>query len=207
MTLVETTSNPPVALVSRARRRGQPQMAKTEAHCYLTFNNLLILADMDPAEVLVLRHRPPDDRLYHLLPQLAAEEPDVFNAYQQTQSKPLEQAMTKARYIAAFIAQDARKAVFVGLYAIGGHSQLTEEVFWQDQAHKKLAELGMSGFKATQKRSTIARFDLRYTDFCADWKGRLVVAWPSHPRPFWRYADRCGFPVVAIHEEAAWHLG
>lgn len=38
---------------------------------------------------------------------LGAERPDVFNAYQQTQSPKTEKAMTKAVHIASFIGQIA----------------------------------------------------------------------------------------------------
>ena len=45
-----------------------------------------ILTDQktDPHNVLVLRHRPTEPELRKVLPWLAAERPDVYNAYQQT---------------------------------------------------------------------------------------------------------------------------
>lgn len=46
--------------------------------------------DIDPQEVLVLRHTPKEPRLKKALPHLAAEKPNVFNAYQQTQGAELD---------------------------------------------------------------------------------------------------------------------
>ncbi len=50
----------------------------------MTLNDLLIAKSIAPEKVLVLRHRPPESELNKVIPWLAAEKPDVFNAYQQT---------------------------------------------------------------------------------------------------------------------------
>lgn len=49
--------------------------------------------DIDPKRVLVLRHRPYERELNRVLPWLAAERPDLFDAYQRTQGKRVERAM------------------------------------------------------------------------------------------------------------------
>ena len=88
----------------------------------MNLNDLLLAKSIDPKHVLVLRHRPPEPKLNKVLPRLAAEEPDVFNAYQQTQGEKLEramQAMTGTGYLASFIGHEPGKALFVGLYSIG----------------------------------------------------------------------------------------
>jgi len=59
----------------------------------VNLNALLIEGNIDPREVLVMRHRPYEPELRKVLPWLAAEKPDVFNAYQQTQGKKVEKAM------------------------------------------------------------------------------------------------------------------
>jgi hypothetical protein len=48
---------------------------------------------------------------------LAAEKPDVFNAYQREQNPDAEKARMKADIAASFIAQNDEKALFVGLYS------------------------------------------------------------------------------------------
>jgi hypothetical protein len=59
----------------------------------MNLNDLLRGKDLDPKRVLVLRHRPREPELNRVLPWLAAEKPDLFNAYQQTQGKRVERAM------------------------------------------------------------------------------------------------------------------
>ncbi len=51
--------------------------------CPMNLKDLLVAKEIDPQRVLVLRHRPLEPELSKVLPWLAAERPDVFNAYQQ----------------------------------------------------------------------------------------------------------------------------
>ncbi len=48
----------------------------------VNLNNLLTAEGIDPAQVLVMRHRPMEPQL-NVSCSLASEKPDVFNAYQQ----------------------------------------------------------------------------------------------------------------------------
>lgn len=59
----------------------------------MNLNDLLRGKKIDPKRVLVLRHRPLEPELRKVLPWLAAEKPDAFNAYQQTQTKQVEREM------------------------------------------------------------------------------------------------------------------
>jgi hypothetical protein len=59
------------------------------------FNDLLGKEGIDPKTVLVLRHRPRERELRKVLPWLAAERPDTYNAYQQQQSPSVETAMVR----------------------------------------------------------------------------------------------------------------
>jgi hypothetical protein len=63
----------------------------------------LLAKSVPPEKVLVLRHRPFEPELNKALPWLAAEKPEVSNAYQQTQGERLEKAMNGAHYVASFI--------------------------------------------------------------------------------------------------------
>jgi hypothetical protein len=50
----------------------------------MEFNDLLAQRGIDPKVVLIMRHAPRHARrLYDALPRLAAEQPEMFNAYQQ----------------------------------------------------------------------------------------------------------------------------
>jgi len=57
----------------------------------MNLNDLLRVQGFDPRNVLVRRHRPNEPELNKVLPWLASEEPDVFNAYQQTQGQVVSQ--------------------------------------------------------------------------------------------------------------------
>ncbi|MBI5566971.1 MAG: hypothetical protein HY870_18885 [Chloroflexi bacterium] len=95
----------------------------------MNLSDLLQNKKIDPRHVLVLRHRPQEPQLNKVLPWLAAEQPDLFNAYQQTQQgnklERVMQVMTGVGYVASFIGHEAGKALFVGLYSISGSKPLT----------------------------------------------------------------------------------
>ncbi len=172
----------------------------------MNLNDLLREKDIDPQLVLVLRHRPNEPELNKVLPWLAAEEPDVFNAYQQTQGERVEraiQAMTGTGYIASFIGREPGKALFVGLYSIGESRPLSREEFWQVPEYVKLKTFGMRGFADERASASVLWFDLVLTDFYAHWKGKLIIGWPPPERSWWRRAHRNEFPVIAVLEDSA----
>jgi len=111
----------------------------------MNLTSLLISANIDPAQTLVFRHRPKEPGLRKVLPWLAAEKPDVFNAYQATQSEKLEKTMLAAKHVASFIGHEPGKAIFIGLYAIGKTKPLTYEQFWKMPAYLEMKAFGMLG--------------------------------------------------------------
>ncbi|MBU4272987.1 MAG: GIY-YIG nuclease family protein [Planctomycetes bacterium] len=171
----------------------------------MNLNDLLSRKDIAPKQVLVLRHRPWEPELNKVLPWLAAEKPDVFNAYQQTQGEKVERAMTRAGYVAAFIGREPGKALFVGLYSIKGSKPITRKQFWQIPANVELKSFGMKGFTEESPRSSILWFDLVLTDFYAHWKGKLIVGWPGIERSWhrWAHIPKNEMPVLAVLDESA----
>jgi hypothetical protein len=112
----------------------------------MNLNELLLGKGIDPRQVIVLRHRPSEPELRKVLPLLAADSPDLFNAYQQTQGEKVERAMTSAAYVSSFVGVEPGEAVFVGLYKIGKTKPLTHAQYWKVPAYIELKKLGMSGF-------------------------------------------------------------
>src|SRR5258708_3882386 len=135
----------------------------------MNLNELLTGKGIDPRHVLVLRHRPWEREFKKVLPFIAGEKPDWFNAYQQTQGPKLEKAMCKAGHVASFIGHEPGKAQFIGLYKIGKSKPLTYAQYWRIPAHQQMKALGMIGFTG-QKRSSVLWFDLRLVDFYPEWK-------------------------------------
>lgn len=173
----------------------------------MNLNDLLKVKDIDPRHVLVFRHRPHEPELNKVLPWLAAEKPDTFNAYQQTQGEKLErvmQALTGIGYVASCIGREPGKALFVGLYTIAASKPLTYEEYWKVAAYIEMKAFGLKGWDAKEAgRSSHLWFDLTPTDFYAHWKGRLIVGWPPPERSWWRRAHRNEIPVMAVLEDSA----
>ena len=140
----------------------------------MEFNDLLGKEGIDPKTVLVLRHRPQQREIRKVLPWLAAERPDIYNAYQQQQSLSVEPAMVKPDFVASFIGHEAGKALFIGLYRRGQWRPLTHNEYWRVPANIEMRAFGMLG----PVRESILWFDLAPTAFYQDWKGRLIVDWP-----------------------------
>lgn len=171
----------------------------------MNLNDLLASQEIDPKHVIIMRHRPHAPEFNRVLPWLAAEKPEVFNAYQQTQGAKLEKVMKAlqgAGYVASFIAHGAGKALFVGLYRIGEARPLTREEYWQVPAYIEMKSFGMRGFTDQDTRDSILWFDLAVTEFYADWKGKLVVGWPPPERVWWRRAHKNVMPMLAVLEES-----
>jgi len=171
----------------------------------MNLNDLLKNRGVDPRHVLVLRHRPSEPKFNKILPWLAAEKPDVFNAYQQTQGEKLEKvmaSMVELGYVASFIGHKPSKALFIGLYSIGKTKPLTLKQYWQVPAHAEMKALGMRGFTGENGRNSILWFDLVLTELFAPWKGKLVVGWPPPELSWWRRAHRNDMPVLSILEES-----
>ena len=168
----------------------------------MNLNELLLGKGIDPQQVLVFRHRPHEPKLNKVLPWLAAERPDLFNAYQSTQKERVERAMTCATHVAAFIGLEPGKALFVGLYSVKGSKPISRKHFWAISANRELKALGMNGFTAEDPRSSCLLFDLALTRIYAHWKGKLVVGWPPPELAYWRWAQRNEFSIHAIHEES-----
>jgi hypothetical protein len=171
----------------------------------LNFNDLLSKHGFNPEHVLILRHRPREPQLRKVLPWLAAEKHNVFNAYQQSQGKPLENSMQKLvgkGYVAAFIGQKPGEAVFVDLYSIKSSKPLSFEEFWQIPENKELKKFGLGGQEKNAFRAPVLWFNLMPLNFYSEWMGKLVIKWPPPELSWWRRAHNNVFPVISIHEES-----
>lgn len=174
----------------------------------MNLNDLFRANDVDPKRVLVLRHRPHEPEFRRVLPWLAAERPEIFNAYQQTQGEKVErvmQQMVGSGYVASFIGRGPGQALFVGLYSVAAARPLTYEAYWEIPAHQEMKAFGVKGWSAddTNHRPETVWFDLVVTEFYAHWKGRLVVGWPPPERSWWRRASRNVMPVLSVLEDSA----
>lgn len=169
----------------------------------MNLNDLLREKEIDPKRVVVFRHRPPEPELDRMLPSLAADKPEVYNAYQQSQKPVVEKAMQGAKYVASFIRHGSGRALFVGIYSIRSWKRITLRQYWRIPANLAMREFGMKGFSKGEDRPSTLWFDLRLTSHFAPWKGKLVVGWPPPERSWWRRAHRKEYPVLSILAESA----
>lgn len=162
------------------------------------FKDLLTKHEINPRAVLVLRHTPTVPRLRKVFPWLAAQEPTVFNAYQQTQREDVENEMKNVTYVASFIGHAPGSALFVGLYQRHGQELLTPDQIRSAESVRKLESYGC----APETRPRLW-FDLRLReDFFGQWKGRLTIEWPGREINWHRIADRAAFKVTTVCPES-----
>jgi hypothetical protein len=175
----------------------------------MDFNDLLFTKGIDTKQsrVLVIRHTPTEPEVRTALPWLAAESPDVFNAYQQHHGRTVEKRLAKATYLASFIGQPGSKALFVGLYAVSGHRAIGRTKFWRIPENRELQKLGMIGYADSDPRPSVLWFDLKLTDVYRDWRGKLVIGWPPPEISWTRWAADNEFNVKAVLEESVFDKG
>ena len=166
-----------------------------------TLNTLLGENRIDPKHVLVMRHRPHERKLREVLPWLAEERPELFNAYQSSHHTRQETAMAQAKYLASLIGHQSGKALFVGLYSVGENRSVSADEFWEMPPNQELQKLVWPDGVGEEDRRSCLWFDLQPTPVCQDWKGKLVLDWPGE-RSWCRWADRNAFPIQAILEES-----
>lgn len=164
---------------------------------------LLELVGVDPERTLVMRHVPDEPPLRERLPWLAAEEPEVFNAYQSTHRPQVERSLSSRSYLASFIAdRDGRdRALFVGLYAVRGTRVISEAEFYSRRENQVLRDLGSRGPDTDRDHLW---FELELLPHMRDWKGKLVVGW-SPGRSYARIPHPGKFPLVSVREDSRLH--
>lgn len=163
--------------------------------------DLLRTSGIDPAHVLVVRHRPWEPKLANILPWLAGHRPDLFNAYQSTQNPRAESSFRRAAYIGAFVARENNQAIFAGLFKNVGYRELSLDGFVREPGYDELVELGMMPSSEEDQREVFLRFDLQLTDVMSDWRGKLVLDWPLPARAWTRWGDRNIFKIAAVLED------
>ncbi len=171
----------------------------------LTLGALLKGVNIDPATVIVFRHRPPQPDLRALLPSFVVEQPEMFRAYQSIQSPPAAAMMKRAKILAAFVGQDTGRAMFAGLSSIGGWREVVEADLASGTSQSRLAELGITFSLAPCAKDTF--FDLTSLPDFKEWVGRLEVDWPSRGLNWKLWANRAEFNIRAIHEESRFSEG
>ncbi len=98
----------------------------------MQFNDLLANQEIDPADVLVMRHQPYERELRKHFYRIAIKETPLYNSYQSSQADREEKQLAKAGYLASFVGQTPGKATFIGLYRNDGSAAITHDQYWSD---------------------------------------------------------------------------
>jgi hypothetical protein len=167
----------------------------------MEFNDLLHKAGVEPASVLIMRHRPSDPLLRKALRRLALEDEQSFIDYQSSHGPRTEAALRRVSYIASFVADGSNRALFVGLFAIR-NSEVVEGSRWlENPTLRALVDLEV---RERRERPHVMWFSQeRVMSFYPQWTGCLCVTWPPPERAWFRRAERNTLPVISIHEEQA----
>jgi len=164
----------------------------------MDLHQLLTEEGIDPDSTLVLRHRPLEPQIRKSLMWLAAENKDVYNAYQQSQSPRVERQMERALHVASFIGHEPGHALFVGVYENGTPKKVSQRWRSRNPGCRALMELG-----APNGPEDCLWFDLKLTGVLQYWHGKLVIKWPGKEVSYSRWAHQHSrFEVDVIHEES-----
>ncbi len=165
----------------------------------MQFAELLHREHIDPKAVLAMRHCPTEPKFRRVLPLLAAERPDLYNAYQQTQaSRQKEKMLKRAGFLASFIGHEPGKALFIGLYRVDNWRILKPKKFRVIPAYKELNTKYWQPKRGWTAESGVW-FDLELTDFYKEWSRRLVINWPGGERSWARWCHKNAIKFTVDH--------
>jgi hypothetical protein len=152
----------------------------------LTFATVLRSANIDPADVRLLRHHKayPGGRTPY---SLWRDSPELFDLYQSTQDAE-RRAYFAATYWASFVVTPAGSTVFVGLYS----AELTGPVP-ADMIDPLSGEV-----PGTAKGHSYDLYDCQRLAALSEYGGRLSVDWGAGTRSWVQRADGGAKPVVEL---------
>lgn len=152
-------------------------------------------------DVAVRFHVSNRPRLDQILPWLADERPDLFDAFQNQHGPQAEAVLKRRRYLCSFVTSHGADYVFAGLYENRGSRFRTMEEFDADPLRIELQRLCDEDTfveRGRQKREAgRLEFQLEPMTALVDLIGRLRVAKPSG-RAYARLAENLDCPVIEI---------
>lgn len=167
------------------------------------FNAVLEAEGISPKDVSMILHTTSLQKLRRMLPYLAGERPDLFEAYNSVHSPQATATLINRPLAATFVHTGDRKLLFVGLGEVNSEECSVEEIY----ADPRFDELEYAfGATDTSPRRHIPtggsqiKFTMAPIDALQDLCGRIQIAVPAG-RAYVRIADNMDAEVVALSEE------
>ena len=171
----------------------------------MRLNALLTYRGIDPRDVSVVLHSPPEPAFRRLLPWLAETRADLFDNYQATHPAIQEKTVISRPLMLSFVRIDEARQLFVSLFRVEGWELWEAARFAAHPGYAELAErLGHGTREAfvtwCARLGGRLHIDLAADDRLADYQGRLAISQPAG-RNYVRLADRLDPQIVALYEE------
>ena len=149
----------------------------------------------------MILHTPVEKKLQRVFAAMADEEPDLFDAYQNTHPPGPEATLKKRPWVVSFAKAGSSEFLFLGVYLVVGWQEKSLAELDADPHHQALQErYGVPGFAAwgTEKGYLVrTRFQTLRHDSMGDLRGRLRI---SHKptQSYVRLADQYDAEVLEI---------
>lgn len=172
----------------------------------LTFNDLLRAKGVKPADVTLLLHMTSRQPLRDMMPHLAANRRDLFEAYQAVHNDQATATLRNRPMMASFLPLPGGRMLFEGLYRIASADLRPTSEVYGDPAYDELARdwgaADTSPGSSRAARGEIVRFSFVADDRLVDLRGRVVIENPKG-RAYARVAAQTEALVRAVLEEPA----
>jgi hypothetical protein len=154
----------------------------------ILFNSVLQQNDIDPANVILVRHQDQRAAPGRTPYELWRDNRPAFEHYQSTQSIANRPRLSRASVWASFVGTPDGATMFVGLYAARYVGLLAEDTPWTYADGIDLA-------------GSCDSYDLRRDDRFADLEGKLFIEWGAGARSWVQRADRQNKPVIELRPD------
>ncbi len=161
-----------------------------------TFNDLLEQAGLSPRKVLLLRHKARGERLARALRLDVHGETGLFETYQGSQGLRFAARLSGITAMASFIEDGIGRAIFIGLYDVGGFRPVSGREWHADNGMQALLAPGMRSREADTDDDVAIFIDSARSARLADLSAALHVEWITRGRSWTHRADRHELPVL-----------
>lgn len=171
----------------------------------MRFNLLLSDAGLRVEDVSIILHSTNLHPFREMLPQMVADRPDLFDAYQSVHSESAAAVLRNRPLVASFVPLQHRRMVFAGLWRIVQIRDLPTHQIYSDPRYAEL-EQNYGASDTAPARNISARelqsfFQLEAMEELSSLRGRLLIASPRG-RSYARIATNLDADVLALSEDS-----